>query len=110
MGIGIGGNGLGTGIGNNINTIGTTNGPDLLLHNPATQKLVGQFPNADETIVNVAVAAAKTAFTESSWSKDKGLRIAALQRMAAVLRENTVMLAEMEVMQIGRPLKEMTVG
>ena len=89
---------------------GTPRPATLKVLSPVTQGVAAEFPNADKTTVDQAVAAAQTAFTQTPWAKDKGLRVATLHRMAGVLRANTERLAELEVQQMGRPLKEMKVG
>jgi betaine-aldehyde dehydrogenase len=50
--------------------------------NPATGEVLGQWYNGGEAEAIAAVAAAKQAFTTSSWSRDRSLRYKALTEMA----------------------------
>ncbi len=74
---------------------------------PATQELIGRVSDADAADVATAVAAARRAFDSAPWSsvtaQERG-RI--LFRLAAVVREHAVELAELETRNNGKPIAE----
>src|SRR6476469_3754936 len=75
--------------------------------NPATQEIIGRVPDGDSVDVDTAVAAARRAFDDSPWTtttaQERG-RI--LFRLAAIVRENSSELAELETVNNGKPIVE----
>lgn len=76
---------------------------------PATNKPVFWFLPASQEDVSTAIQAASTAFASPDWSHPSQAphRAQILRSMAAKLRERVEELADAEVLQIGRPRKEM---
>ena len=76
---------------------------------PATNKPVFWFLPASQEDVATAIQAASTAFESSDWFHPSRApyRAQILRSMAAKLRERVEELADAEVLQIGRPRKEM---
>jgi betaine-aldehyde dehydrogenase len=74
--------------------------------NPATGEEIAQAPDSDATDVDRAVAAARAAFEDGSWSNaTPGERSLALYRLADALEENADELAELESANAGKPLQ-----
>ena len=76
---------------------------------PATNQPVCWFLPANEGDVTQAVGAASTAFRDPDWSHPSRApqRAQILRKLAQALREKVEQLADLEVLQIGRPRKEM---
>ena len=74
---------------------------------PSTEEIIAEVPDADETDVNRAVAAARAAFDSGPWpqttAQDRG-RI--LFRLAERIRKESASLAEMESRNTGKPIVE----
>src|ERR1700742_2995135 len=84
-----------------------TSGKRIPVYDPSTEEVIAEIPDASEADVNAAVAAARHAFDEGGWpqttAQDRG-RI--LFRIAAKLREQAPLLAEMESRNCGKPIVE----
>lgn len=84
-------------------------GEMLDVENPATGDVIFRVPRGRESDVSVAVAAARQAADDGPWPamhpRERG---AILRRAAAILRERSPQIAEIETRSIGRPLREMT--
>jgi betaine-aldehyde dehydrogenase len=84
-----------------------SSGKRIPVYDPSTEEVIAEIPDASEADVNAAVAAARHAFDEGGWpqttAQDRG-RI--LFRIAAKLREQTPLLAEMESRNCGKPIVE----
>ncbi|HXW54513.1 MAG TPA: aldehyde dehydrogenase family protein [Candidatus Cybelea sp.] len=74
---------------------------------PSTEEIIAEVPDADESDVNHAVEAAKTAFESGPWpqttAQERG-RI--LFRLAERVRKESVALAELESRNSGKPIVE----
>ena len=74
---------------------------------PSTEESIAEVPDADETDVNRAVAAARAAFDSGPWpqttAQDRG-RI--LFRLAERIRKESAKLAELEARNTGKPIIE----
>jgi len=74
---------------------------------PSTEEVMAEVPEANETDVNRAVAAAKAAFDSGAWpqttAQDRG-RI--LFRLAERIRKEAAPLAELEARNSGKPIVE----
>jgi betaine-aldehyde dehydrogenase len=75
--------------------------------NPATQEIIARVPDGDATDIDRAVVAARRAFESSPWkdttAQERG-RI--LFRLAQIVRERSVQLAELETINNGKPIAE----
>jgi len=81
-------------------------GRTMPVFNPATGQEIAQAPDSDATDVDRAVAAARAAFEDGSWSNaTPGERSLALYRLADALEENADELAELESANAGKPLQ-----
>jgi betaine-aldehyde dehydrogenase len=74
---------------------------------PSTEEIIAEVPDADETDVNRAVAAARAAFDSGPWpqttAQDRG-RV--LFRLAERVRKESAQLAELEARNTGKPIVE----
>jgi betaine-aldehyde dehydrogenase len=74
---------------------------------PSTEEIIAEVPDADETDVNRAVAAARAAFDSGPWpqttAQERG-RI--LFRLAERIRKESAVLAELEARNTGKPIVE----
>src|SRR5437763_12251671 len=77
------------------------------VYDPSTEEVIAQVPDANSEDVNRAVAAARSAFDEGPWAtttpQERG-RV--LFRLAEKIRQNSVMLAELECRNTGKPIVE----
>jgi betaine-aldehyde dehydrogenase len=84
-----------------------TSGKRIPVYDPSTEEVIAEIPDASAADVDAAVAAARYAFDEGGWpqttAQDRG-RI--LFRIAAKLREQAPLLAEMESRNCGKPIVE----
>jgi len=75
--------------------------------NPATQDVIAHVPDCDAEDIDAAVAAARRAFESPPWrdvtAQERG-RI--LFRLAAIVREHSSELAELETVNNGKPIVE----
>ncbi len=72
---------------------------------PATGGVVGTVAEGDATDIDRAVAAARTAFEDGPWPRMSGReRARVLNRVAALIRENAQELAELESLDVGKPV------
>lgn len=75
------------------------------LYNPATNKLLHHFYAANDLQLEQAIASAKLA--QIQWAKQSCQhRIAILKKWAALIKDNATALAELEVLQTGKPIQE----
>ena len=78
------------------------------VHSPATGKYLTKVQSATADDVNDAVEIAHQAYTSGVWSRaDVRDRAKVLNEIASLLRANISMLAELEVAQTGRAVREM---
>ncbi len=76
--------------------------------NPYTGKVWATLPEADETDVDAAVRAARSAFDEGPWGRMTGTERARLmRRLADLIAENADHLAIIESTDNGKLLREM---
>jgi betaine-aldehyde dehydrogenase len=84
-----------------------TSGKRIPVYDPSTEEVIAEIPDASQADINAAVAAARHAFDKGGWpqttAQDRG-RI--LFRIAAKLREELPLLAEMESRNCGKPIVE----
>jgi betaine-aldehyde dehydrogenase len=85
---------------------GTTSGKVISLVNPANEKVLGEVAAGDERDIEAAVAGAQRAY-ESGWRDlPPGKRTEVLFRLAALLREHAEELAQLEMLNIGKPISD----
>jgi aldehyde dehydrogenase (NAD+) len=73
--------------------------------NPATEQAIGEAADADATDMDRAIAAARTAFDESEWSRDTALRVHCLRQLREALNEEIETLREITVAEVGAPVQ-----
>jgi betaine-aldehyde dehydrogenase len=77
------------------------------VHDPSTEEVIAQVPDANSDDVNRAVAAAKAAFETGPWATTTAQeRGRVLFRLAEKIRQNAAMLAEVECRNTGKPIVE----
>jgi betaine-aldehyde dehydrogenase len=84
-----------------------SSGKRIPVYDPSTEEVIAEIPDASQSDINTAVAAARHAFDQGGWpqttAQDRG-RI--LFRIAAKLREEASQLAELESRNCGKPIVE----
>src|ERR1700681_3126340 len=87
--------------------VGSKSNKAFPVHDPASEEVIAQAPDANADDVNRAVAAAKAAFEDGPWAtttaQDRG-RV--LFRLAEKMRKNTAMLANLKSRNTGKPIVE----
>jgi acyl-CoA reductase-like NAD-dependent aldehyde dehydrogenase len=82
------------------------NGRRFPTHNPSTGEVLADVAEADSADVDVAVAAARTAFDDGSWSRrsprDRGQALIAL---ADLIADNGEELQLLETLDVGKPIR-----
>ena len=74
---------------------------------PATDSLIVQVASATEADVNAAVTSARAQFEGSEWSKMNGPeRARLLHKLADLIERDSAILAQLEALDVGRPLIE----
>jgi len=71
--------------------------------NPATGAVIGQAPDSTAEDVDAAIAAARRAFDETSWSTDLALRLRCLRQLHQALLEEAPRLRELTIAEVGAP-------
>ena len=85
--------------------IASVDGQTAKVENPATGESIGQVFEANEKDVDLAVAAARSAFEARSWRYGAPAERAKMMwRLADLLEENADELAEMEALNQGKPV------
>jgi acyl-CoA reductase-like NAD-dependent aldehyde dehydrogenase len=75
--------------------------------NPANGEVLAQVAACDARDIDLAVAAARSAFEAGSWAKQSPrARKKALLRFAELIRENTEELALLETLDTGKPIRD----
>jgi aldehyde dehydrogenase (NAD+) len=72
--------------------------------NPATEKVAGEAPDASAADMDRAIAAARRAFDESSWSRDPDLRRRCLEQLQAGLEKDRETFRQELITEVGAPL------
>ncbi len=77
------------------------------VHDPSSEEIIAQVPDANSEDVNRAVSAARAAFDEGPWASTTAQeRGRVLFRLAEKIRQNLAMLAELESRNTGKPIVE----
>ncbi|MBF6136188.1 aldehyde dehydrogenase [Nocardia otitidiscaviarum] len=71
--------------------------------NPATEEALGPAANADSADMDAAIAAARTAFDTTDWSRDHGFRARCLRQLRDALRGHIEELREITIAEAGAP-------
>ncbi|WP_370289387.1 aldehyde dehydrogenase [Nocardioides sp.] len=71
--------------------------------NPATGEVIGHAPDATAADVDAAIAAARRAFDESSWSTDRDFRVHCLRQLHAALMEHADAFRALTTAEVGMP-------
>ncbi len=72
--------------------------------NPATEEELGHAANADAADMDAAIAAARTAFDTTDWSRDHAFRAHCLTQLRTALQDNVEQLREITVAEAGAPI------
>ncbi|HZT67834.1 MAG TPA: aldehyde dehydrogenase family protein [Acidimicrobiales bacterium] len=72
--------------------------------NPATEEVLGQVADASAEDADRAIAAARRAFDETSWSTDRALRRRCLEQLQAALEDEREALRTELVAEVGCPI------
>ncbi|MFZ2173630.1 MAG: aldehyde dehydrogenase family protein [Rhodococcus sp. (in: high G+C Gram-positive bacteria)] len=72
-------------------------------YNPATGDLVGYAPDAGVAEAEAAIAAARRAFDDTTWSTDVEFRIKCLDQLHQALLDNIEELRELTIAEVGAP-------
>jgi betaine-aldehyde dehydrogenase len=82
-------------------------GAFLPVYDPSTESVIAEVPDGDESDVNRAVAAARSAFDSGPWAQTTAQeRGRILFRLAERIRKETPQLAELESRNSGKPIVE----
>jgi aldehyde dehydrogenase (NAD+) len=71
--------------------------------NPATGQVIGQAPDSTAADVDAAIAAARRAFDETSWSTDVELRVSCLRQLHDALLANADDFRALTTAEVGMP-------
>jgi aldehyde dehydrogenase (NAD+) len=82
---------------------GASDASTFPIENPATGEEAGRAPDATDTDVQEAIAAARRAFDETGWSTDSGLRATCLRQLKAALDADFEILREITITEAGVP-------
>ncbi len=72
--------------------------------NPATEEVLGVAADASDADAERALAAARRAFDETTWSTDVALRVRCLRQLQAAMRSHAEELRAMTIAETGSPL------
>jgi aldehyde dehydrogenase (NAD+) len=81
-----------------------SNGATYPTINPATEEVLGVCADATGEDLDGAIAAARRAFDESSWSTDVALRVRCLRQLQAAMTAHVDELRAMTIAETGSPL------
>ncbi|NKY49463.1 aldehyde dehydrogenase [Nocardia vermiculata] len=71
--------------------------------NPATEEVLGHAADADAADMDAAIAAARTAFDTTDWSRNHAFRARCLRQLRDALRDNIEELREITIAEVGAP-------
>ncbi|MFE3322347.1 aldehyde dehydrogenase [Nocardia sp. NPDC059195] len=72
--------------------------------NPATEEVLGYAADASGADMDAAIAAARTAFDETQWSRDPAFRAHCLRQLRDVLGEHLEELRAITIAEVGAPV------
>ena len=79
-------------------------GGEFATINPATEETLGYAADADEADMGRAIAAARTAFDDTDWSRDTALRVHCLRQLRDALNDEIERLRTITVAEVGAPV------
>jgi aldehyde dehydrogenase (NAD+) len=82
---------------------GASDGSTFPIENPANGEAAGRAPDATGADVQAAIAAARRAFDETTWSTDAGLRTTCLRQLKTALDADFEILREITITEAGVP-------
>ncbi|MCF8610249.1 aldehyde dehydrogenase [Gordonia sp. HY285] len=71
--------------------------------NPATEEVIGQAADGSEADMSAAIAAARTAFDTTTWSRDPAFRATCLRQLRDALLGHVDELREITIAEVGAP-------
>ncbi|KKF02849.1 aldehyde dehydrogenase [Mycolicibacterium obuense] len=71
--------------------------------NPATEEVLGVAADAGAEDMGAAIAAARRAFDETSWSTDTELRVRCLRQLQQAMRDHVEELRDLTIAEVGAP-------
>jgi aldehyde dehydrogenase (NAD+) len=71
--------------------------------NPATGEVLGVSADGTAADMDAAIAAARRAFDETSWSTDLELRVRCLRQLQTAMRDHAEELGELTIAEVGTP-------
>ncbi|WP_280305274.1 aldehyde dehydrogenase [Nocardia abscessus] len=71
--------------------------------NPATEEVLGLAADANAADLDAAVDAARTAFDETTWSRDHAFRARCLEQLRTALQSHVEELREITIAEVGAP-------
>ncbi|KRC53828.1 MULTISPECIES: aldehyde dehydrogenase [unclassified Nocardioides] len=83
--------------------VAASSGASYPILNPADGSEIGVAPDGTAADVDAAIAAARRAFDESSWSTDVELRVRCLRQLHAALLENADAFRALTTAEVGMP-------
>ena len=83
--------------------VAASDGSSYPIWNPANGEEIGHAPDGTAADVDAAIAAARRAFDESSWSTDRDLRVRCLRQLHAALLDNADAFRELTTAEVGMP-------
>lgn len=87
-------------------TYGTSN-KFMDIYNPATGEIIANVPQASQKDMQYAIDSARDAFDKGDWRKSTGQqRAKVLFKIAEYIRKNSEKLAELETINMGKPITE----
>jgi len=79
-------------------------GGEFATINPATEETLGCAADADSDDMDRAIAAARTAFDDTDWSRDTALRVHCLRQLRDALNDEIERLRTITVAEVGAPV------
>jgi len=83
--------------------VGASTGDTYPVVNPATGEEIGRAPDGSRADVAAAIAAARSAFDETDWSRDHAFRVHCLRQLHRALVENGPALRALTTAEAGAP-------
>jgi len=83
--------------------VGASGGATYPILNPATGEVIGHAPDGTADDVDAAIAAARRAFDETTWSTDLGLRVRCLRQLHHALVDNAEAMRTLTTAEAGAP-------
>lgn len=72
--------------------------------NPATEEMLGVAADADAADMGAAIGAARTAFDDTDWSTNVGLRVRCIRQLQQAMRDHIEELRSLTIAEVGAPV------